>query len=622
MEIELLEIQNFIKRYSPFDVLDDSVLDTLPKNLTIRYFRRGHAFPESHVDKKNLYMIRSGAVEFRDREALLIDKLAEGDIYSQQCMTADDAAESDISGQGICVEDTLVYMLPCETLAQLRKNSVTFDRHFNCSINERLRDAVEHTHTENMRDLSAMKLEVSGLTDRLPVIIDKATSIQQAAKIMTEEQVSSILVTVDSQLIGLLTDRDIRSRCVAQGIALEKPVSLIMSTDLETVSDSTLLSEALLVMTRKQIQHLPVLKNNQPIGILTTADVVRHLSTSPALIATDIVKAHSLEALEKISSRLPELQLQLSLSSATAKHIGEVISSITDSITCRLLELAEAQYGAPPVDYVWAAGGSQARNEQTSHSDQDSALIISNDFKPEHAAYFKTLTKFVSDGLNACGYVYCPGNAMATNPEWCQPLNVWQQTFTHWINSPEPKALMLSSIFFDLRSVYGDFSLLTELQHAVLKRTKDNQLFISHMVANALKHQPPLGFFRNFVMVQDDIHKNTLNLKQRGIIPIVDIARVLALKKGISATNTVERLNAAFENKALSAEMRDNLLDALEFIGSLRIRHQAEQIRTGVSVDNYVSPKELSGLEKSHLKDSFSIIKTMQHFFESRYPST
>ncbi|VAW96432.1 Predicted signal-transduction protein containing cAMP-binding and CBS domains [hydrothermal vent metagenome] len=619
MEIELLEIRDFIKHYSPFDVLDDSALDTLPKNLTIRYFRRGQVFPEANADEKNLYMVRSGAIEFRDRDAQLTDKLGEGDIYSQQCIA--DTNAPDISWQGVCVEDTLVYLLPCNVLAQLRKNVDVFNRHFNRSINERLREAVEYTHAENMRDLSAMKLEVSGLTDRLPVIVDEATSIQQAAKIMTNEQVSSILVSSNSQLIGLLTDRDIRSRCVAEGVALDNPIGLIMSTDLETVSDSTLLSEAVLAMTRKQIQHLPVLKNNKPIGILTTSDVVRHLSTSSALIATDIVKAHSLEALEKISTRLPELQLQLSLSSATAKHIGEVISSISDAITCRLLELAEAQYGAPPVSYVWAAGGSQARNEQTSHSDQDSALIISNNFKPEHGAYFKTLTEFVSNGLNACGYVFCPGNAMATNEQWRQPLVIWKKTFKGWINSPAPKALMLSSIFFDLRPVYGDFSLLDELQQAVLEQTKDNQLFISHMVANALKHQPPLGFFRNFVMVQDDKHKNTLNLKQRGIIPIVDIARVLALKMAISATNTVERLNAACDNKVLSVEMRDNLLDALEFIGSLRIRHQAEQIRTGVSVDNYVSPKELSGLEKSHLKDSFSIIKTMQQFFESRYPS-
>ena len=623
MEIELQEIKTFIERYSPFDVLSDNALNQLPAKLTIRYFRRGSVFPmpdsSLELSKANLYIIRSGAIEFRDTKEQLIDKLAEGDIYSQQCVAPIDNEINAIRNKGIAVEDSLVYLLPCEALNELRAQSKVFDRHFNRSINERLRDAVKDSQKENMRDLSAMQLEVSGLTDRTPVIIDEATSIQQAAALMTTEHVSSILMTTNNELTGLLTDRDIRSRCVAEGLDLNLPVSKIMTKDLETVNHTDLLSAALLAMTRKKIQHLPVLKNNKPIGILTTSDVVRHLSTSPALIATDIVKANSVEALGKISMRLPELQLQLSLSSATAKHIGEVISSVTDAITCRLLELAEAQFGKPPVAYVWAAGGSQARNEQTSHSDQDNALILSDDYKPEHAEYFESLAKFVSDGLAVCGYIYCPGNAMATNPQWCQPLNVWHQYFKQWINEPEPKALMLSSIFFDLRAVYGDSSLLIELQNKVLQRTQKSQLFISLMVSNALNHQPPLGFFRSFVMEQNDKHKNTLNLKHRGIVPIVDVARVLALNNGISAINTVERLTAAYEQKVLSKEMHGNLIDALEFIGSIRIRHQAEQIRTGNTVDNYISPTELSGLEKSHLKDSFSIIKTMQQFFESRY---
>jgi len=620
MEIELAEIRNFIAQLSPFDVLDNVALNNLPNNLTIHYFRRGSAFPDPDITKKNVYIIRTGAIEFRDSHEQLLDKLAEGSIYFSACKSAESQDVTNANGvAGICVEDTLVYTLPCEKLAQLRKQYTLFDRHFNPSINERLRDAVESTHAADMRDLSAMKLEVNGLTDRIPVIVDAATSIQQAAVLMTAEHVSSILVTEDDALIGLLTDRDIRSRCVAQGIKLSEPVSCIMTADLKTVTDATLLAEALLLMTRNQIHHLPVLKNNKPIGILTTSDVIRHLTTNPALIATDIYKANSVDALQKISSRLPELQLQLSLSSATAKHIGEVFSSITDAITCRLLELAETEFGAAPVKYVWAAGGSQARNEQTSHSDQDNALIISNDCKPEHEEYFKRLANFVCDGLDACGYVYCPGNAMASNPEWCQPVKVWQKYFTRWVNNPEPKALMLSSIFFDLRSVSGDFSLLDSLQSEVLKRTKKNELFTSLMVSNALTHRPPLGFFRKFVMVQDDEHKNTLNVKHRGIVPIVDIARVLALDNGISATNTVDRLDAAFQCKALSKEMRDNLIDALEFIGSLRIRHQARQIRAGLPADNYLPPDELSGLEKSHLKDSFSIIKTMQQFFESRY---
>ena len=616
MEIELEEIRNFIAQHPPFDVLEPEILNTVTKQLTIRYFRRGNVFPETE-SVNNLVIIRTGAIEFRDSQDQLIDKLAEGDVYLPGYYQNFNSGEI----KGVCAEDSLVYVFPFEKLEKLRQQSRNFDLQFNQSINERLRHAVELTHAADMRDLSAMKLEVSGLTDRVPVIVDAATSIQEAAKIMTAEFVSSILVTENNQLAGLLTDRDIRSRCVAKGIALDQPVSLIMTTDLETITDTSLLSEALLAMTRNQIHHLPVLRKGEAVGVLTTSDIVRHLTTNPALISTDIYKANSVEALIKISSRLPELQLQLSLSSATAKHIGEVFSSITDTISSRLCELAEAEYGAAPVNYVWTAGGSQARNEQTSHSDQDNALLISDEYKPEHEAYFSALANFVCDGLNSCGYVYCPGNAMASNPQWRQPVMVWKTYFEKWIATPEPKSLMLSSIFFDLRPVYGDFDLFTGLQKDVLEQTKHNELFISLMVGNALTHQPPLGFFRNFVMVQDEQHKNTLDIKHRGVVPIVDIARVLALDNGLAEVNTIERLDAAYQCKALSHEMHQNLTDALEFIASLKIRHQAKQIKAGLSGDNYLPPGELSGLEKSHLKDSFAIIKTMQQFFESRYPS-
>lgn len=618
MEIELIEIRDFIAQHSPFDLLDEEALNNLPKKLTIRYFRQGSIFPDLTIKNKSLYIIRTGAIELRNQFEQLIEKLGEGDIY----LLDEEIDKYSNELKGVCAEDTIVYLLGYEDLTLLQNQFDDFNQQFNQSINERLRHAVELTQSADMRDLSAMKLEVNALTDRLPVIVDATTSIQEAAIIMSNEHVSSILITDNNKLVGLLTDRDIRMRCVAKGLSYTESVSSIMSYDLKTVLDKTLLSEALLTMTRNKIHHLPVMKGTEPIGILTTSDVVRHLSTNPTLIATDVYKANSVEALKIISARLPELQLQLSLSSATAKHIGEVFSSITDAITCRLLELAEDLYGDSPVEYVWAAGGSQARNEQTSHSDQDNALIISDKLKPEHEEYFKKLANFVCDGLDACGYIYCPGDAMASNELWRQPLNKWIKKFSHWINSPEPKALMLSSIFFDLRPVYGTFSLFDELQNNVLKQTKNNDFFIFHMVGNALTHQPPLGFFRNFVMVHDDEHKNTLDVKHRGVVPIVDIARVIALNNGIKETNTVDRLDAGFKCNAISAEMHGNLIDALEYIGSLRIRHQAKQIRAGLSADNFLPPEELSGLEKNHLKDSFSIIKTMQQVFENRYPSS
>jgi CBS domain-containing protein len=247
-------------------------------------------------------------------------------------------------------------------------------------------------------------------------------------------------------------------------------------------------------------------------------------------------------------------------------------------------------------------------------------MLLSDDFDPgEHDDYFARLTQFVSDGLNACGFVYCPGNAMATNPEWRQPLKTWMGYFRRWIESPEPKSVMLSSIFFDLRPVTGKTELFTPLQQSILERSQKNQLFLAHMTANALKHRPPLGFFRQFVLERGGEHDDTLDLKHRGIVPITDIARVLALSLGKPAVNTVERLRACAGTPSLSTEMAENLEDALEFIASLRIQHQANQIRNGQPPDNYVPPGELSELEREHLKHAFRVIQTMQESVAKRF---
>ncbi|MGD9385350.1 MAG: putative nucleotidyltransferase substrate binding domain-containing protein, partial [Thioalkalispiraceae bacterium] len=343
------------------------------------------------------------------------------------------------------------------------------------------------------------------------------------------------------------------------------------------------------------------------------------LGTNAAFIASDIEKANSPEALARISQRLPELHLQLVIANTSARQLGEIFSMITDAITIRLLQLAEDKLGKPPVAYVWLAGGSQGRQEQTSHSDQDNALFIDDGMQPEHDEYFSALSKYVSDGLNACGFIYCPGNAMATNPEWRQPVSVWKEYFQKWIEHPDKKALMLASIFFDLRPVYGDSTLFESVQKSMLASAKENRIFIAYLVSNALTHRPPLGFFRNFVLIHAKEHDNTLDVKHRGIVPIVDIARVLALSEGIAVVNTTERLQAACAAGGVSSEMTQDLVDALEYIGSLRNHHQVERIRAGQAADNFLDPKSLSGLERKHLKDAFAIIKSMQEVLEHRY---
>jgi CBS domain-containing protein len=354
-------------------------------------------------------------------------------------------------------------------------------------------------------------------------------------------------------------------------------------------------------------------------GVLSTSDLVRVQSANAVYLVGDIRKAASTETLIAISGKVSELQVQLVGSGATAHQIGQAVSAVTDAITLRLLELAEDELGPPPVPYCWMAGGSQARREQSSHSDQDNALLIADHMKPEDDAYFAALAKKVNDGLDACGYIYCPGEVMASNPKWRQPLRIWTKYFNTWIKRPDPMALMLSSVFFDLRAIRDPDGLLGELQERVLALSKADRIFIAYMAANALKHRPPLGFFRKLVLIHGGEHDQTFDIKHRGIVPIVDLARVYALSAGLDEINTLERLKAAAAEGALSKDGGANLVDAAELIGTLRMRHQARQLKRGEKADNFLSPDELSPLERGHLKDAFALINTMQESLGQRY---
>lgn len=617
MEVELLEIRDFIAGHPPFDCLPADALDRLPKELAVRYLRRGTSFPPTDANGDFLYLVRTGAVELRDKNDSLIGKYGEGDIYSGACVVH--GLEDNIVG--VTVEDSLFYLLPCSRLKELQAQHSAFNEHFNESLRERLRRALSVVQSAGSNPL--LSVEVEKLLNREPISVAPGASIQEAARVMTDKRVSALLIVENDHLVGIITDRDLRSRVVAEGLAYSQPISEIMTRKLIKVSPDTIGFEALMIMSRLNVHHLPVVGRDGVMGIITDSDLLRYQSTNAVYMARDVRKCQSVDELVETCKQLPEMQLQLIGSGASATHLGQAISSVTDALTERLIALAEEQLGAAPVPYVWLAIGSQARREQTVHSDQDNALLIADDYNAgQHGDYFSMLAKFVTDGLNACGFVYCPGEVMASNPEWRQPYSVWRRYFNKWITTPERKSLMLACNFFDMRPVHGDVSLYDHLHAEVLRQTQENKIFLAYMAANALTHKPPLGFFRNFVLVHDGEHDNALNLKTRGLIPITDLARIFALAAGVPEINTLERLRAAADASAISEGSADNLEDALEFIAILRARHQAGQIKRGFKPDNYINPDDLSKLERNHLKDAFSVISDLQETLEQRYQTS
>jgi len=322
--------------------------------------------------------------------------------------------------------------------------------------------------------------------------------------------------------------------------------------------------------------------------------------------------AGSVAALRQAAARLPELQIRMVASGATPRDLGLAVTAVTDAVTRRLLEAAEADLGPPPVPYAWLACGSQARREQTVLSDQDNALLLSDEAGDAHDAWFAALARRVNDGLDACGFPLCPGESMARNPEWRRTGRGWREHFDSWIERPSRWAMMRANIFLDLRAVAGDATLLAPVLEHVRRKVEGSVVFVAHLTANSLQERPPLGIFRRLVVDRGGEHPATVDLKSGGILPVVKLARIHALAAGADALGTVDRLRAAAERGSLSRSGAADLEDAFGFVSAMRARHQAELLGRGLALDNRVRPGDLPPAERAQLRDAFAAIARQQ----------
>ncbi len=615
MDNELSEIYAFIGATAPFEQLSESAIINLVSHLDICYLVKGDFLPPESMKESHFFIIRKGALRYLDADDTLLGKYGEKDICS---VFAYPEKYNDIR---VAVdEDCLLYAIEKHTFLTCVSDYPDIIQFFEQSAEERLKTTVSSLQDDAVINSSLSNTAIDQLYHTPAASIEGHKSIAETAQLMTTLGYSC-LVIVDEQkeVIGIVTDKDFRRRCIAEGVSPSEPITQIMTENIATLDIRNTAFDALVHMTSRHIHHLPITKNGRLDGMLTITDLM-HFEGQNAINMTSLIhKANSITALAQIGAMVPKLQVKMSKLGTTAEQLGKSVSAITMAFTIRLIELAEQELGAAPVPFAWLSAGSQARQEQFSHSDQDNALIIDNSVTAEQLPWFEQLAQFVCDGLNACGFVYCPGQVMATNPKWRQTEAVWHRYFQQWIDTPDPKALMHSSIFFDLATIYGDKSLLERVRDAMLTRTKQSSLFIAHLSKNALLHKPPLGFFRDFVLTSTGKDTKAMDLKHNGVAPIVDLARIYALSEGISSVNTIERLRQAAGTKSLSKGASANLIDALEFLGSLRLTHQAKQLAAGGKADNFLAPKEISRLEREHLKDAFKVIKSLQDNRQSVY---
>ncbi len=582
----------------------------------------------SRPDRPGAVILRTGSIEVRDADHHLLDRLSSGDfllpeiLYAQErppVQGAKDAAHEAHHGFRVTVlEDCLYYTINGDVFRHAVSESAQLAQLCESYSHSLLPPGSPQRHRSLALSRTYLDLLVKDHMCTDLVCASPQMQIRDAAMLMTERRVSSLLITEQDQLAGILTDRDLRSRVIAAGLTTDIAVQHIMTSSPVSVAPDARLHDAQLAMMTRNIHHLPVVDQQRILGIISVSDLLKANNIEPLSLARLINILQTDDELGQFSRRLPELVVKLVEQDMRAVDVGEIISSLTDALTRRLLQLGEARFGEPPCRYCWLAFGSQARQEQAMVSDQDNAIVLDDEFRPEHDPYFFKLAEFVNDGLHRAGITWCPGGVMAKNPQWRLTHTSWHRRFTDWIDSPSPQALMQASIFFDARPISGDSQLFESLYEMVRHRASTHSIFQVMMNDAALHYSPPLGFFKQFVLERDGNHNQVLDLKRRGTTPIVGVARGYALSARLPQTNTLARLRAATAASILSRELSTSLIDAHEFIATIRLQAQCRKFRNNATVDNFLNPNDLSPLVRHQLKEAFHTVRDGQVAIKAR----
>jgi CBS domain-containing protein len=596
MEQDTTGLLAFLETVHPYDSLPRDEMARVAVSFSRRHYDDAAVIYSAGQPMVGIYLILEGSVEVLEPSGGLVSLLGPRNTFGERGLMRDGVAVTTARA----TEGAEILMLPQEEFRRLIATYPAFERFFHRG----------RQHDTRQADISTRK--VGDLIARDPISVPPATTIRAAAEMMRDAHISCLAITEGDRLIGIVTARDFTNKVLAEGMDPATPVSAVMARNPMVLTPDNLGSDVLNRMLEHRIGHLPVVDDGKLVGMITQTDLTRFQAVSSALLVRDAAVAGTVAELAENTTRIPQLLVQLVGGGSAHEVVTRLITDIADTVTRRLLAMAEAELGPAPVPYLWLACGSQGRQEQTGVSDQDNCLMLDDAATEADMAYFAKLAKIVSDGLHACGYVYCPGDMMATNPQWCQPMRVWRECFRKWVAVPDPMAQMLASVMFDLRPIGGAASLYADLQAEVLDMAAKNSIFVAHMISNSLKHTPPLGLLRGFATIRSGEYKNHIDLKMNGVVPVVDLGRVYSLIGEAPAINTRARLEAAVEAGVISQSGGADLIEAYDLIAQTRLEHQARRVKAGERPDNFIAPSELSDFERSHLRDAFVVVRTMQ----------
>jgi len=600
------DVVDFLRSHAPFDALEVADVERAAASIEVEFFLAGATiFAEGPRPIEHLRVVRTGAVEIVLGDRVL-DLLAAGELFGQASM---------LSGlpPGFAArahEDTLCYRIPEEVARAMlaRPESVGF-----------VARSLLETHAQTAGVLVPRRLApdpanqpVSALIRNPALLCSPETSIREAAAMMAGAPATSIVVQLRDSL-GILTDRDLRSRVVAAGVSYEDPVSSVMSAPAYTVGPERLGGDVLLEMLDRGVRHFPVVTAaREVIGVVEAVDLLAVETLSSFYLRRSIAHSQSVAELTRAARGLLPAVVALHEARVAAASVAAIYSVVLDALTRRLVELALGSSGEPPAEFSWLALGSQSRREAVPSSDADSAIVWYGDVAEESVRPFlHSLALEVAAGLEACGIRADEHGATASGVLFVRSLESWQKVARSWIERPtREQALILVSVLVDSRPVWGIHSAAPVSD--IFREATARPELLRLLARFALSHRPPTGFLRGLVVEHDGDRRGRLDLKSGGLLPVVDLARWAGMAAGVTSAPTLERLRAAGDAGTLPASDVHTLVDAFELFTELRLDHQVAQLRAGLAPDDHLDPNDLSTLTRSYLKEAFRAVASVQ----------
>lgn len=592
------QVLDFLNTSAPFDKISDELKNELVKKARLLYLSKESQASLLKENEGRLFLIQSGQFSVKDSHSA-VRHLSEGDLfgYSAICEGVDYELTVEIDSPG------LVYSFSREAFKSTLANADVANFFQNTTS-----DALQNQAVQDSNSMWLYKA-LSEVIERPPVMVDHEVSIHFAAGVMSRDNVSSLLVTENDKLVGIVTDRDLRNRVVAEALDIGLAINAIMTKKPAMIIQSRTMFDAMALMSEHNIHHLPVIDRatRQPVGMITTSDVIRNQKGNVLFIIGELSKAQNLYELTRLSWQMPHYFATHAKRPGDFDIAGKVLAQATDIMTRKLIGFYQQNHGDAPMAYAWIVYGSQAREDQTMGSDQDNGLLLEREPSEEEGEYFKGLSEYVCGGLGKCGIKLCPGDIMASNPKLRVSLDTAVKEAQEWVNQPTNTAIMYFNIFLDARVAAGDIILFRKMQQARAPLLKQ-KMFLAALARQANDSKVPLSMFQKFTYEKGHKLKDAIDLKVKAIAILNNIVRLYALANGLTMPSTLGRLANMPEGSGLSSYDADNLRDIWLFLNRLRWRHQLHNKVT----DNLVSVSDLSSIEKHQLKAAFKAIERSQ----------